>query len=243
MPMTSQQIVSMATQIAKVTGMASQAGQILNAFLTELCQNYDLSINVNTTTIQLIPNAQNNGIGPYLLPANYLRACSRDLTYLIDGIPFRLIQITLAQLDYLINTTGIANYPTNYATDISPQSVPGSNAYLYVYPPPIIPITLQLRFFGSQPEIATPETSSVVPWFPNQTYLVRRLAGELMAITGDPRSTSFLGDGPSGCMGILRKYLELQGDKEDTGSSMVLDPRFFGLGGAAFPPSKVSGGI
>jgi len=35
----------------------------------------------------------------------------------------------------------------------------------------------------------------------------------------------------------------LQGDKEMTGDSIILDERYFSAGGQSFPPSKITGGI
>ena len=241
--LTSQQIVQRACSIARVTtAMAPIAGQYLNAVLEELCMTYDLSINVTTTTVSLTGAATNNGIGPYNLPSNYLRACSRDLIYYIDGIPYTLIQITLPQIDALINTTGIANYPNVYATDVSPTTS-GGVPLLYVYPPPVLVIPLQVRYYLQQTDIATPETSSAIPWFPYQQYLIKRVAGELFMDAGDPRAEQYLGDGPAGCVGMLRRYLNLQGDTEDTIKQVQLDARYFGSGGGCFPPSKITGGI
>src|ERR1017187_2642447 len=101
---TSQQILTRACAIAKVTpAMAPIAGQYLNNVLEELCMTYDLDINVATVSVSLTGGGANNGIGPYLLPTNYLRACSRDLIYYVSGTPFKLVQITLAELDGLIN--------------------------------------------------------------------------------------------------------------------------------------------
>jgi len=236
---TASTIVSRAIQIAKLTsGMAQQAGQVLNEILLELTYTYDLSIALNTTTVNLTGSGPNNGAGPYNLPANYLRAASRDLTFLINGLPQQLTQISLAEFDMLVNVSGSANYPNQYATDVST-----SPPQLFVYPPPSFLIPLQIRYYGTLPEIATPETSSVIPWFPFQQYLIKRLAGELMAITGDPRADAFLGDSPGGAEHMLRKYLNLQGDREDTASMVRLDGRFFGRGGTTFPPSKVTGGV
>ena len=240
---TAQQIVARAVSIAKVTtGMAPIAGQYLNTVLEELCMTYDLSINVTTTTIVISGGGANNGIGPYNLPANYLRACSRDLTYYVSGIPYKLIQITLAELDALMNTSGIAQYPCNYATDVSPTTS-GGVPLLYIYPPPVSSINLQVRYYLLQTDITTPESSATIPWFPYQQYLIKRTAGELMADAGDPRAEQYLGDGPAGCVGMLRRYLNLQGDTEDTIKQIQLDPRVFGMGGGSFPPSKISGGI
>src|SRR5215472_14450650 len=97
---TASTIVSRAIQIAKLTsGMQSQAGQILNEILLELTYTYDLPIALQTTTINLTGSAPNNGAGPYSLPANYLRAASKDLTFLVNGLPQLLTQITLAEFD------------------------------------------------------------------------------------------------------------------------------------------------
>ncbi len=239
---TAQQIVTRACAIAKVTpAMGAIAGQYLNNVLEELCMTYDLEINTATTTVQLTGLGINNGVGPYLLPTNYLRAKSKDLVYYIDGIPFKLIQITLAELDALINTTGIANYPSYYATDVSPLTTQAA-PLLYVYPPPEMNIPLQIRYFLLQADIATPEVSNVIPWFPYQQYLIKRVAGELMGEAGDPRADAYLGDGPSGCVGMLRRYLNLQGDTEDTIQQVQLDARYWG-GADSFAPSKVSGGV
>ena len=84
---TSQQIVQRACSIAKVTpAMGPIAGQYLNNVLEELCMTYDLEINVATVTVSLTGSGGNYGIGPYNLPTNYLRACSRDLVYYISEI-------------------------------------------------------------------------------------------------------------------------------------------------------------
>lgn len=236
--LTSQQIVTRACQIAKRPAFTLQAGQSLNQILSDLTREYDLAVALNSATISISGGGLNNGTGPYQLPANYLRMASREAIYLISGIPYVLIQITLAQFDALINTLGIANFPTTFATDLS--TTPPS---LYVYPPPILQFNLNIRYYGTMPEITTPEASSVVPWFPDQGYLVTRLAGELMRDAGDPRQESFLGDGPFGAVGILRRFLNLQGDRADASQSVQLDRRFFGPGGKVFPPSKVTGGV
>ena len=238
-------IVTQATQVAKCLGMTSQAGDILNNVLRELAQEYDMSLLVNTTTVYVDGSAPNFGTGPYLLPLNYLRACSRDLIYQIDGIPYRLIQITLQEYDELLQTNGIAAYPSNYATDVSPLgNNPPAQPYLYVYPPTTTPIYIQVRYYGLPTDIVNPATSPVIPWFPSSTYLIRRVAGELMALTGDPRADKFLGSGPQGCMDILTRYLGLQGDREDNSNQMLLDPRFFSAPGSGrFGPSKASGGV
>lgn len=241
MAMTSAQIIALACQKAKVPGMISQAGQMLNSILLELAQEYDMPVTLFTTNITVSGAGLNQGMGPYSLPANYLRMAVDELTYVIDQIPYLMTQITLAQMDIQINVAGAANYPNRFATDVSVNNpVP----YLYVWPPPIIVIPMQLRYYGTQPDIVTPETSSTIPWFPCQNYLNTRLLGELYALNGKlDMASTYLGDGPVGAAGILRRWLQLQGDKEMTGSSIVLNRIYFGSGGQAFPPSKITGGI
>ncbi len=242
MALTSAQMISLACQKAKVPGMTAQAGQILNSILLELAQDYDIPACLFTTTIVVNSNSTpNNGVGPYNLPANYLRMAVDELTYSIDQIPYLMTQITLAQMDIQINVAGAANFPDRFASDVSVNNpVP----FLYIYPPPNMLITLQLRYYGTQPDITSPEASSTIPWFPSQSYLNARLLGELYALNSKPEMASmYLGDGPVGAAGILRRWLQLQGDREMTGSSIVMDRRFFGGGGQRFPPSKVTGGV
>jgi hypothetical protein len=143
-------------------------------------------------------------------------------------------------MDIQINVAGAASYPNRFATDVS---VNNPAPYLYVWPPPVILIPLQLRYYGSQPDIATPETSTTIPWFPCQNYLNTRLLGELYALNSKlEMAGAYLGDGPLGAAGILRRWLQLQGDREMTGSRLVMDRRFFSSGGQSFPLSKIDAG-
>jgi len=236
--MSAQQIVQHATQIARVPGYTVQAGRILNQVLVELTQEYDIAVALHTSTVTVTAGGAGNGTGPYSLPDDYLRMASHEATYLINAIPYVLTQITLAQFDALINQTGLSAYPYNFTTDVSTTPVS-----FFVYPPPLVQIYIKIRYYGILPEIQQSETSAVVPWFPNQNYLVNRVAGELMRIAGDPRAESFLGDGPSGAVGILRRWLNLQGDKEDAAAVVDLDRRYFGAGRFSFPPSRLTGGL
>ena len=91
------------------------------------------------------------------------------------------------------------------------------------------------------PDITTPETSSTVPWFPNQSYLITRLAGELMRATDDTRMADYLGDGPEGAGGILTRYLKMRDDKQDRVQTVKLDRGRFGRGTNNLPMSKFIG--
>ena len=77
------------------------------------------------------------------------------------------------------------------------------------------------------PDIVNPSTSTAIPWFPNQTYLLTRLAGEVMRLTNDKRTDDYLGEGPVGAQGLLNRYLKLVNDDEDRAKRVTLDRRFF----------------
>lgn len=211
------QIVSLATQAAGVPGFTAQAGQLLNIILSDLCQDYDFDLAKKVATITLGVSP-----GPYQLPSDYLRALKDDVFYIFNGVPYPLVNVDLAEYDGYPEQAGFNAYPTAYATDMS-QSPP----VIYVWPPSNGQLPLTVRYFSQMPDITQPETSAVVPWFPNQNYLITRLTGELMRIADDDRYKDFLGEGPEGAQGILRRYLELKDDSETRTKRVTLDKRFF----------------
>lgn len=246
MPLTCQKIVNLACQIAKVPSFKSQAGDFLNMVLGELCRDYDFDlakkiINFNFTVIafgngggdDFSPDfsgdfgpptlaAFTNG-GPFLLPADYLRAARNDVFYTIDGLPRVMINIDNAQFDALIQQPGTQSYPEFYTVVTSLVSAPA----MFVWPPPSGAFPVTVRYQAQLPDIATPETDTTVPWFPDQNYLITRLAGELMKIADDSRAEAFLGEKPSGAQGILTRFLKLDNDNEDRAKNVTLDRRMF----------------
>jgi hypothetical protein len=216
-PLQATQIVSLAAQVANVPGFTAQAGQLLNMILSDLCETYDFDLAKKTVTINLGVSS-----GPYPLPADYLRALRDDIFYTFNGVPYPLVPVDLSEWDSYPQQAGFNAYPTAYATDMS-QSPP----VLYVWPSANGQLPLTIRYYSQMPDIAQPETSSVVPWFPNQDYLITRLAGELMRISDDDRYEAFLGSGDAGAQGILRRYLELKDDSETRSKRVTLDKRFF----------------
>lgn len=217
MPLQAMQLVSLATQAAGVPGFTAQAGQLLNLIQSDLCQTYDFDLIKKTTVITLGVSP-----GPYGLPADYLRALRDDVFYIFNGVPYPLVSVDLAEFDGYPEQAGFNAYPTVYATDMS-QSPP----VLYVWPPSNGNLPLTVRYFSQMPDIVQPETSSAVPWFPNQNYLITRLTGELMRIADDERYQAFLGEGPEGAKGILKSYLDLKDDSETRAKRVTLDKRFF----------------
>ena len=62
-----------------------------------------------------------------------------------------------------------------------------------------------------------------------------------MRITDDERSDRFLGDGPAGAQGILRRYLELKDDSSNRAKTVKLDRRQFGRKFSTLPNTKTIG--
>lgn len=234
MALTSAEIVTLATQTARLPGFSSQAGQTLNVILQDLCQTYDLAKALKTTTITFLPA---NGSGPYNLPADYLRMANDELVYQVNGVPYQMINTDLSEFDNSIQVPGLTNYPLNFATDPSQSPVA-----LYCWPPPSGSFVTQMRYYAQMPDITTPESSNAIPWFPNQTYLVRELAGRLLLeLANDPqRAQMFLGDdaGKIGSAALLREYLKLQSDDEGRSKTVKFDRRYFGSSWGRLPMTK-----
>lgn len=231
MALQAQQIVNLAAQIAGVPGFTSQAGQFLNAVLSDLCQQYDLDVAKKVTTITF-----NATSGPYTLPSDYLRAIRNDVFFTYNGVKYSLIPIDLVEYDLLVQQAGMNSFPSMYATDMS-QSPP----QLFVWPPPSGAYPLTVRYFAQMPDIATPETSTSIPWFPNQNFLITRVAGELMKIAGDDRTEAFLGSGEGGAQGILDRYLKMKDDSGNRAEFVRLDRRYFGGAYNKVPNTKTLG--
>ena len=230
MPLTAAQIVTLACQEAKCPGFTQQAGQLLNATLQDLCQNYDLDACLGSNPFSFNSGA-GNGSGPYTLPADYLRTQVKDgkdeIFYTINGVPYPMIQITKAEFDWSVETAGFSSYPQQYATDLS-QTPP----QLFVWPPASGSYPVTHRYYKLMPDIVTPETSAVVPWFTNTQILQRGLAGRLMGITGDSRQAEYLGNDPDrfplGAGTLLSAYLRNVEDRSGAVHTVGLDRRRWG---------------
>lgn len=236
MPLTAAQICTRAAQIARVPGFLTQAGDSLNVVLLELCQDYDFELakftyNFTFNTAQL----NSNGQAYQNLPANYLRSIRNECFYYISGVPYPMIPLDQAEGDMLVQTSGLSNFPVFYWTDMSLMGETNGGTtgvpVMLFWMPPSGAYQVIIRFFGSQPDIANPSTSSVIPWFPNQNYLITRVAGELMKDADDERATAYLSDKeeyPNGAGTILRKYLMMKDDHGDRAQTVQLDRRRFG---------------
>lgn len=241
MPLQAQQIVGLATQIAKCPGFTSQAGQLLNYILSDLAQNYDFQLARGIYTFNFNSVTGTNS-GPYTLPADWLRAKNKDVFYTIQGVVYPMIKVDLDQYDWFVQQAGLSSFPSYFTTDMS-QTPP----VMFVWVPPSGSFPVTARYFRQMPDIATPEISSSVPWFPVTDYLVTRLAGELMKITNDDRAGDFLGDNPGrgpsvpGAQYLLKCYLKKEGDSDDVPNKVELDRRLFGFSTSQLKNTKTIG--
>lgn len=247
MALTAAQICTLAAQTAKCPGYTSQAGQFLNAILQDLAQTYDFETVVKTysstfvlSTVSGPGNQYAAGCGPNPLPSDYLRAKNNEAMYYIQGVRYVMINVDQDEFDRMVQSPGLNNYPTIFYVDLGPVAT-GSVPNMYVWMPASGSYPFTVRYYPQLADITTPETSATVPWFPNQQYLLTRLAGQLMQLTNDDRYKEYLGDGAYGAEGILRKYLELKDDPEGRVNTVQLDRRRFGGSYRNLPNTKIVG--
>lgn len=217
-----QQICIDACAIAKARGFLAYAGRYLQSTLNDLCLHRNLKINLTSVPLNFLANSN----GPIALPQAYLRPY--DLIYSIDGEPYEMDQISLAQYDGLYQSASIANYPAMYATDLRGLAAnPATPPLMYVYPQSNSALVATLRYFVKQPELVAPLENNVnVPWFEDQDYLRADVARQLMMITDDERLAEFVG--PDGiCDKMLRKHLIMEGDEVRLPKNIKLDPMRF----------------
>lgn len=239
--LTATQICSLARETAKCPGYIVQSGQLLNVILEELAQDYDFDVIKGSYSFSF-NSVTGTGSGPYALPADWYRGIDKDILYTIDGVPYPMVNVTLTEYNNFVQQSGIASYPTAYATDMS-QSPP----VMFVWPPASGGFAVSARYFKAPTSIVSPETSTDIPWFPSTQYLLRRLAGELMAITNDERMLSFLGsedeaqDTKGSAASILRRYLKMKDDMGGKVKTVQLDRRLFGRNFSRLPNTKTIG--
>lgn len=239
MPLTAAQIITIATQNARCPGFTSQALQLLNAILSDLCQTYDFDVTRQNFAFNFAPGQINSQGQAYQnLPSNYLRGIENGSYYTISGVPYPMIPCDFVEeFNMLVEQSGLANFPVFWATDMSLTGVSNSStgsggsavpvALFWQVPSGAYPANIY--FFSQMPDISNTATT---PWFPNQTYLIRELSGQLCQLTDDERADAFLSDDedrhPQGSKVILRKYLQLKDDKSTRVRQVKLDRRRFG---------------
>ena len=160
-------------------------------------------------------------------PGDFLRAIRNECWYFISGVPYPLIPLDLAEFDMLVQQAGVQNFPIYFYVDMS-----ATPPRAFFWMPPSGSYGVVVKYYSQMPDIATPSTSATVPWFPNQNYLITRVAGELMKDADDERTTAYLSDDaeahPNGAGTILRKYLQMKDNKGDRAQTVKLDRRYFG---------------
>lgn len=187
--------------------MISQAGQMLNIVLQDLAQVYDFDFERETATLNV--NAQG---AAYLLPADHLR--TREVFYSINGTIFYLEQIPLDEYDQLFQGPGISDYPDRYCVKV--ETIPHT---ILFYPPPAQPLTVTVRYQPTPDDIATPEVSSVIPWFPNQKVLLKALNAMVSTLGDDDRVDSF----EKSSERAFSKFMVNVDDKENYAQTVKLD--------------------
>lgn len=236
MASTAAQIIDVAQQIAKCPRYDTQALALLNVILDDLCDTYDLGVARDTHYFNFNPGITTlvgdnvYGSGPYFMPADFLRPLYGEVWWTLQGVKYPLIACDLYQFDMLVQQAGNQSFPAIIAFDVSPADATeqgGTGVQAYVWPPPSGTYPVTVRYQKKMDPITD---TSTVPWFPNQAYLITRLAGELMRITDDTRIDAFLGDTPTGAQGILTRYLRLKDAESNRSQTVKLDRRSFGSG-------------
>lgn len=251
MPLSAAQLCSLAATDAHAPGAVTQAGEMLNMVLSDLCQTYDFALARKTFYFNFNPGLKAQvgnsifGSGPYPLPADFLRcADDKSVFWTLQGVPYFLVPIDLSEFDGTVQQAGLQSFPYWFCTDLSlgdEAANADTTPMAYVYPPPSGAYPVTVRYFAQMPDIVTPESSAVVPWFPNQAYLRTRVAGEMMKLVDDDRWQEFLGEGPAGAQGILNRYLKLKDDSSNRAKTVQLDRRRFGPRFSNLPVTKTVG--
>lgn len=231
-------LVSLACQTVGAPGFGVQAGQFLNMILQELAQTYDLEVERGFYTFNFNPSLINNsgpfynGGGPYPLPSDYLRAEPNDVFWVLNGVPYVMINIDLAEFDSLVQQPNNQSYPYWYATDLS-QSPP----VMYVYQAPNGAYPVYMRYKRQLPDVANPQSSTGASWFPNDNYIYLRLCEFMCRLVDDARAQAFGAD----AMQTLDRFLKMEGDRLARAETVHLDRRRFGKRYSSLPNTKLVG--
>lgn len=225
--LTSQQIVAEALQISKAPGFTAQGGRALNLVLNDLVLHRDLKVNRKFSTI----TAQAGSNGPFSLGSDYLR--TYDMYYTVNNFPYFLFPMGQDQMDAVFKDPSVANYPYAYATDLG-SSATQSAVSVLIYPQSNSQLSISHRYMVNRPDIPSPESSAVIPWFQDQDYLIHATATRIMKITGDDRYQTFVADAEK----MLRTHLIMEGDEQQVVRGIKLDPQRFHVNRALRPTKQ-----
>ena len=170
-----------------------------------------------TETINIVIGSN----GPFPLATDYLR--TYDLFYTVNNFPYFLYPLSQEQYDQLFKDPSIANYPYAWTTNLTNQQTQGAGQ-LFIFPQSTTALALTHRYMVAMPDITTPESSSTIPWFQDQNYLIQATAARLMNSTDDARHDKFNAE----CENMLRTHLIIgEGDEQQVVKEIKLDPRRF----------------
>lgn len=187
-------------------------------------------LKINRVTAYITAQAATNG--PFNLEADYLR--TYDLFYSQNNLPYFLYQISTKEYDAEFKDPSIANYPYEFATDLSPQAA-GGLGLLFIYPQSSGQLTLTHRYMLQRADMVSPETSALIPWFPYTDYLIHATAYRMMRITDDDRYDRYVAEAEK----MLRIHLIMEGDEQSVVKSVQLDPRRF-KSNRTLKPTKIT---
>ena len=221
MALTAAQIINLACSTAKTPGLLTQAGMFLNVILDELPRLNDIEIGRGLWSINTgAPSglSTTSGVPYFNLAPDHLRVLEDECFYLISGVPYTLIQKQLSDFDQLITTTGFNAQMIFYAVDDSQ-----SPAQIMFWPPPNASYTVYIRYEKASSDMTSPESSSTVPKFPLQQYLIWELSARMMDLSDDDRVDKF----HEKARVLLSKWLTVQRDMEGTVLRVKLDRNKF----------------
>lgn len=215
MALSASQIVGLATQTAHCPGFIVQGGQFLNLTLADIVDTQDLELLSANVSVPLTAAA---GMGPYTLPLAYRRAMFGGVYY---GNKQKLEGYSRDQFNAL-DPTVAAGPPVYYFADLSPLATyPASAPALSVWPKPDTDYALTVNYYQILADITAPESSTVVPWFPNQKYLWLRTTAHLMDLVDDTRADDFHGRADE----QMAAYLTYANDDENHVKTAARDTR------------------
>jgi hypothetical protein len=245
--LTSAQIITLACQAAKAPGYTTQAGQFLNARLVQLAVQQDLDIVRRFFKFQAIIGNS----GPYILPANYQRA--RQVFYYNNGVSYDLDQRSIEDFNRLFQGPGLSDYPYLFATDVAGSmgapnqggnigtpTNPNTNVnvpVMYLYPQPVVALTIECLYFDTSVEIPNPVTSATVPWYPDGLALVKDVTQLLMLLTDDERRAGLKAELDND----VARYLQMDDDKEQRTLRVKMDTMNFRTARRSVRPTKLQG--
>jgi hypothetical protein len=138
MALTAAQVIALACEAAHSPRKTVQALQFYNSILSDLCQERDFaeargqfnfSFNPQQVPQGGLPSSPINrfGSGPFYMPLDYLRlsgssgssGAQRSFLWWLDGVPYPVIPMDLAEFDMQVQQTGLQSYVWLSATDMS----------------------------------------------------------------------------------------------------------------------------